>query len=97
MPESLLADLSAEIVHLTYDHSEELIVSEVAWVINVEDLEDSLDLFRVSWDTVVMHSSIHFFKVQVARSVLIHYFEGASESQDTACTTALDFLGNSLS
>jgi len=85
--ESTLCDVSTELVHLSSDAAEELLVVNTAAAIAIKNLEEALTILFVEVDSEVTDCLLEFVEIKVFGAVIISNFELLAEANDTTSTT----------
>ena len=85
--ESTLCDIGTELVHLSSDTAEELLVVNAAAAITIKNLEEALSILFVEIDPEVTDCLLEFVEIKVSGVVIISNFELLAETNDTTSTT----------
>lgn len=85
--ESTLCYVGTELVHLSSDAAEELLVVNTAAAITIKNLEEALCILFVEVDSEVTNCLLEFVEIKVPGVVIISNFELLAEANDTTSTT----------
>ena len=79
-------------VQVSSEGVQELVVSDLAVIVSVEELENSLEFGGRQVVAVLLQTPHEFIAIQTARAVIVHTTEHDAQSSDSVCSSLLQSL-----
>ena len=73
--ESAFNQIQPELVHVPHNNSDELVKTNLSTAINIQRFEQSLNVNWVDFHTEIVDSLRELWQVEIARTIIISYFE----------------------